>query len=101
MDELRRLQEWYLTQCDGDWEHGYGPRISTLDNPGWEVTIELEDTDYAGVPFAEVKDMAPERDWIRCWVDGTEWHGVGGPLMLTSILKHFLDWADEVRRTAP
>jgi hypothetical protein len=100
MDELRRLQEWYVAQCDGDWEHGYGPRISTLDNPGWTVTIELTDTDFEGVAFAEVKDMAPERDWIRCWVEGTEWQGVGGPLMLTSILAHFLDWTDAVGRSA-
>src|SRR3954469_16092369 len=99
MDELRRLQEWYLSQCDGDWEHGYGPRIGTLDNPGWTVTIELEDTALEGVPFVEVKDMAPPQDWFRCWVEGTEWHGVGGPLMLTAILGHFLDWADAVDRS--
>ncbi len=34
---LSRLQRWYSAQCDGDWEHGLGVRIETLDNPGWMV----------------------------------------------------------------
>lgn len=100
MDELRRLEDWYLAQCDGNWEHTCGPRIATLDNPGWSVTIDLKGTKYEAVTFAEVQDMEPERDWIRCWVEGTEWHGVGGPLMLTSLLVHFLDWADSVGSVA-
>ena len=24
MGTLEWLQKWYLEQCDGDWEHGYG-----------------------------------------------------------------------------
>jgi hypothetical protein len=35
MDEIRELQQWYLAQCDGDWEHEWGVQIGTLDNPGW------------------------------------------------------------------
>ncbi|MFE2849501.1 Imm53 family immunity protein, partial [Streptomyces scopuliridis] len=29
------LQNWYTQQCDGDWEHEWGVKIATLDNPGW------------------------------------------------------------------
>ena len=36
---LQALQQWYLAQCDGDWEHGYGVSITTLDNPGWSLDI--------------------------------------------------------------
>ncbi|MGW1432997.1 Imm53 family immunity protein [Streptomyces sp. NPDC002431] len=39
------LQGWYSAQCDEDWEHEWGVRINTLDNPGWSVRIDLEDTD--------------------------------------------------------
>jgi len=31
---LQFLQEWYLEQCNGDWEHEFGIKIETLDNPG-------------------------------------------------------------------
>lgn len=24
MTVLRQIQEWYVDQCDGDWEHQYG-----------------------------------------------------------------------------
>jgi hypothetical protein len=43
---LGRLQEWYRSRCDGDWEHSYGVKVETLDNPGWLVTVDLEDTPW-------------------------------------------------------
>lgn len=36
--------ELVLQNCDNDWEHSYGLRIATLDNPGWSVEISLNDT---------------------------------------------------------
>nr|TKK07812.1 hypothetical protein SrhCFBP13529_11555 [Stenotrophomonas rhizophila] len=44
MHALDRLQKWYADQCDGDWEHSFGIRIDTLDNPGWTVSVDLTDT---------------------------------------------------------
>ncbi|MFK0239099.1 Imm53 family immunity protein, partial [Streptomyces vinaceus] len=31
-----------------DWEHEWGVKIATLDNPGWTVEIDLEETDLEG-----------------------------------------------------
>jgi hypothetical protein len=93
MDELTGIQTWYLDQCDGDWEHDWGVRIGTLDNPGWDVQINVAGTPLEGVPFPAVEDLGPEDDWIHCWVDGNAFKGVGGPLMLQAILRHFLEWA--------
>jgi hypothetical protein len=100
MDELRELQEWYLSQCDGDWEHEYGVRIGNLDNPGWTISIPVDDTDLEDVPFPEIRDMSPGREWYRCWVEDGEWRAVGGPLMLSQLLRHFLDWAAAARLRA-
>lgn len=33
-DLVKRLERGYRSQCDGDWEHGEGVEIGTLDNPG-------------------------------------------------------------------
>lgn len=41
---LQWIQEWYKSNCDGYWEHMYGVKIDTLDNPGWIVHIDLIDT---------------------------------------------------------
>jgi Immunity protein 53 len=42
-EALRKLQEWYQAQCDGESEHTYGITIETLDNPGCSVTVQLVD----------------------------------------------------------
>jgi len=33
-DDLTWLMNWYVAQCDGDWEHRFGFEIGTLENPG-------------------------------------------------------------------
>jgi len=43
-DNLKWLTQWYLAQCNDDWEHLYGVKIDTLDNPGWSLRIELTGT---------------------------------------------------------
>ena len=39
MDALNWINGWFQSNCDGDWEHGFGITIETLDNPGWCVKI--------------------------------------------------------------
>ena len=51
-DPLTQLQQWYLSNCNGDWEHTYGVSIGTLDNPGWSVKIELTGTPCDGRDLA-------------------------------------------------
>jgi len=95
MDTLHELQRWYHSQCNGDWEHGHGVRIDTLDNPGWSVTIDLGETDLAGRSFQEVKRLEPEAAWISCQIVDDKFEGHGGPLMLEEILRTFLAWANQ------
>ena len=45
---LEWLQSWSSEQCDGDWEHEWGVTIETVDNPGWFVKVNLEETALAG-----------------------------------------------------
>jgi hypothetical protein len=93
-DELTALQSWYASQCDGDWEHQDGIEINTLDNPGWRIVINLDDTELAGKPFEAVEEnYEHETDWLRCWVADGKFQAAGGPLKLTRILRIFLDWA--------
>lgn len=51
MDVIGELQKWYLSQCNDDWEHTYGIQISNLDNPGWNLEVDLTDTYLENVPF--------------------------------------------------
>jgi hypothetical protein len=99
MDEiLVRLQRWYASQCDGDWEHRFGVQIESLDNPGWRVLIDIK----KGTPL-EGREFQPmdfglggvkSTDWHRLWLEDLKFQGAGDPSKLTFILKTFLDWAE-------
>lgn len=99
VDSLALLQAWYLQQCDADWEHSYGVRIETLDNPGWNLEIDLADTGLEGKPFESVQyGMFEEtetsgNEWIFCKVEGGKFSASGGPLKLNEIIDVFLRWA--------
>ena len=98
MDVLEWFERWYEAQCDGDWEHGFGPRIETLDNPGWSLKIELTGTDCDGRVLDRItSNYDHETDWRTCWTEGNTFHGVGGPQRLRSLLEAFRDWATNVR----
>jgi len=91
------LQEWYASQCDGNWEHGFGIRIDTLDNPGWSLNINLMETELEGVPFSELKEnYEDERDWLICSVRDNSFDGRGGPFRLERMIQIFLAWARSV-----
>ncbi|MFD6825188.1 immunity 53 family protein [Streptomyces sp. NPDC060085] len=61
---LSWLQGWYAEQCDGDWEHEWGIKIDTLDNPGWTITIDLEGTSLEEREYPERTIERGLHDWI-------------------------------------
>lgn len=96
--ELGWLQAWYRAQCDGTWEHAYGVRIDSLDNPGWSVAIDLKGTSLERVPMATVlRDNGPD-DWIRLDAKDGQFVGHGDSSKLAAILAAFREWALEAKR---
>lgn len=98
-DLLERIEEWYSSQCDGEWEHRWGVSIETLDNPGWIVRIDLAGTRLEGAVFERSDDMDSATSWMDCRTREGQWVGAGGPHELRRILAEFLDWA--ARSDAP
>ena len=94
MDALTWLQGWYLSRCNGDWEHSHGIQIGNVDNPGWHVAIDLMDTELESRPFAAVHVVRTEQDWIDCSVDSGVFRAFGGSLNLVEILGLFRRWAE-------
>ena len=90
---LAELQTWYLSNCDGDWEHGYGVSIETLDNPGWSARINLTDTACKDKAFERIDTERSENDWIACWREDDDFHCACGPENLEEALQIFLDWS--------
>lgn len=84
------IQAWYVQQCNGDWEHGYGIRIDTLDNPGWSVRINLEDTSEEDRVWPERHSVhRSDDDWVEAWVQDKEFNAACGPLNLAEALHIF------------
>lgn len=92
-DALQRLQNWYLGRCNGDWEHSYGVSIETLDNPGWQIRIDLLGTGLDGRTFEPVETRRTEDDWVVARIEEERWCAYCGPVNLNEALGVFLDWA--------
>lgn len=83
------LQNWYLSQCNDLWEHAYGIRISTVDNPGWRLTVDLKDTDYESASFTPLSIERDDDNWIQCWIKNKAFEAAGGPLNLSEMVEQF------------
>ncbi len=101
MSDLDWLQNWYLQTCNGDWEHQYGMSISTLDNPGWQIAINLKDTPLEKKNFATLeKGKEDDEDWYQVGIetdplDGPIFTGYCSPQNLTVILGHFKKFTEK------
>jgi Immunity protein 53 len=89
---LSELERWYAAQCNGEWEHGSGVRIETIDNPGWRVRIPLRDTKKEGSAFERRKIDRTDIDWIQYWVEKQEFHIACGPANLSEAIEIFVRW---------
>ena len=95
LDNFSWLEDWYHAQCDGDWEHQYGVKIDTLDNPGWTVQIDLTGTRYSEIQNRRLLDEHnTELDWIVCEIKEGKFWGHGGPKQLGRILQVFRNWIE-------
>jgi hypothetical protein len=113
MNEITRLQNWYKSQCNGDWEHQHGISITSCDNPGWWVKVDLASTPLETKSFTPVvRNVSPEQmkriakglepdmcdrgpDWMLCEVKDKVFDGAGDPDKLQTILETFLNWAKD------
>ncbi len=97
---LEWLQKFYLSLCDGEWEHGYGFAIDNCDNPGWLFKFELTDTVYAQFAGPEISlgehQLEEGHDWLVLKREDTSIKGACGPLKLDALLGEFRGWIGNV-----
>lgn len=100
---LHWLMAWYLRHCDGDWEHAYGVKIDTMDNPGWMLQIALRDTPLYGRDFVPNEHGTPANDlsewqssgsWWVAKVNGEYFQAFCGPLDLEAVINIFRRWVE-------
>lgn len=90
---LDRLQGWYAAQCGEDWEHEWGVKINTLDNPGWSIRIDPEETDLEGLGFPRQELERSKNDWVVARTSGNAFHASCGPATSPRALALRRSWA--------
>ena len=91
-ETIERLQDWYKLNCNGDWEHSYGFSISTLDNPGWTIRIDLEETCLEALNYSkEFQNPNFEHDWFFIKTENKVLDIACGPENLKKVFEIFLD----------
>uniref|UniRef100_A0AAU3IBR9 Immunity 53 family protein n=1 Tax=Streptomyces sp. NBC_01393 TaxID=2903851 RepID=A0AAU3IBR9_9ACTN len=93
---LDRLQNWYAQQCNGDREHEWGVKIATLDNPGWTISIDLEETDLEERDYPRQEINRATQDRVCAWIAEKTFHAACGPGNLTEALTLFRTWATTI-----
>ncbi|MBP5432611.1 immunity 53 family protein [Ruminococcus sp.] len=94
MNTIKWLEEWFGSLCDGDWEHFYGIKINTLDNPGWSVKIDIAETCYQDKVPVSVDIDNGDDDWIKCYFKDNQFIGVGDASKLEMIISVFRKWIE-------
>ena len=89
VDELMWIEKWYESNCDGDWEHSYGVKIETLDNPGWSVKIDTNFTPQSLVDSDWEMHEQSNENWFGYKVVNGLYDAAGDPHKLQFILAHF------------
>jgi hypothetical protein len=88
------IQDWYNDQCDGDWEHSYGVKICTVDNPGWLIEIDLIFTELENLELPYQLIETDENDWYGFMIKEKKFKGSGDPSKLNLLLNKFKSIAE-------
>ncbi|MDR6197224.1 hypothetical protein QE357_004336 [Siphonobacter sp. BAB-5404] len=93
---LQWLQEWYQSQCNGDWEHQYGISINTLDNLGWDLKIDIYNTELEGLEIDYQVVEVNENDWYGFKADRYKYEAFGDPTKLETLIKKFKEIVESI-----
>ena len=94
MDILSKLCAWYKQQYVPETHEDVGIEIGTLDNPGWSLKVDLEETELKDRVFNDVKIDRTDDDWLVARRNGIKFEAFGGVNNLAEMIEVFLDWAD-------
>lgn len=96
---------WYVRECNNDWEHSFDVQIDTSDNPGWTIQIDLKETflegstieSQKGEPAQNMDEWRERGSWWNAEADGVKFKASCGPTDLSSVIGVFRQWVDDQR----
>jgi Immunity protein 53 len=88
--ELLKLQKWYFSNCNENWEYEYGLSIQSLPDPGWELNLDLLATSWEGLELEPQSQRNSEQDWLHLRTTERGLQATCGPLGLSSAIDQAL-----------
>lgn len=94
MEILKWIENWFSSNCDGEWEHENQIIIQATSNPGWHITIDLN-----GI-YSHSRNIEPkltevnDDDWYGIKIENGVFTAAGDPSKLEFLLnkfKHFIE----------
>lgn len=105
MSNLEWIIKWYCKYLDGDWEDGYGVKIRTLGNPGWDVEIDLMETSLENITIQSGLVEASEVRWYFWKIKDAKFTASGDETKLDFLLGEFrrlcLEYGENLERPRP
>lgn len=86
---LEWLQGWFAQQCDDDWEHENKIVITSTDNPGWMLTIDLSDTELENVLVPYILVERSEGSWVGYEIAAKQFRGGCSVQNLGALIEQF------------
>jgi hypothetical protein len=96
MEILDWIQNWFKTNCDGEWEHREVIQITTLDNPGWEIEIDISKTSIANMDLKWILNENGRQDWHGVKIENQKFTAAGDSGKLIFILGLFREMIEKI-----
>jgi len=96
MEILDWIQNWFKDNCDGDWEHGEAIQITTLDNPGWEIEIDISNTSIANINIKWILNENGPQDWYGVKIENQKFNASGDSGKLKFLLGLFREMIEKI-----
>lgn len=85
---IKIINHWYISKCDGIWEHEYGFTLKTIDNPGWWLEINGENNKN----IIEIKIDEDNEDWLFINANNDKFQASCSNNNLKAMLEYAIDW---------
>ncbi|WP_379952977.1 immunity 53 family protein [Dokdonia sp. R78006] len=96
MEIIDWIQDWFKGNCDGDWEQGEVIQITTLDNPGWELEIDVSNTSLAMITIPWILNENSKDDWYGVKIENQRFSASGDAGKLKFLLGLFRETVEKI-----
>ena len=98
---IKWLSKWFDSQCDGSWEHSNRLIIESIDNPGWNIQIDLQDTELENLEIKWTLVENNENDWYGFKVQNSRFSASGDTSKLELLITKFKELQSEKAANMP